>query len=92
MYSIRFTNQFKKDFKVIQKGGYDIERLKKVIDLLAKGDVLPKLYKDHAFVCDWHGYRDLHIRPDWILIYRIVTDSKTVELVRTGSHSDLFDK
>ncbi|WP_348642579.1 type II toxin-antitoxin system YafQ family toxin [Mesorhizobium sp. B2-5-9] len=39
---------------------------------------------------DWKGFRDAHIEPDWLLIYRVVDDE--LQLARTGSHSDLFNE
>jgi hypothetical protein len=40
--------------------------------------------------CDWNGFRDLHIEPDWLLLYRIEGDE--LQLAGTGTHSDLFDE
>jgi mRNA interferase YafQ len=51
---------------------------------------LPASYKDHPLKGDWQGYRDAHIEPDWLLIYRVVRDD--IYLARTGSHADLFDE
>ena len=92
MRNVRFTHQFKKDYKTVCKRGYDIASFKQAIKLLCDGEELPSSYKDHPLSCNWQGYRDLHIHRDWILIYRIIEDSNTVELVRTGTHSDLFNK
>lgn len=88
MLSPIFENRFNKDIKQLQKRGKNMEKLKTVIDTLLKNQQLDPKYKDHALTGNWNGYRDCHIEPDWILIYKI---SKThLFLVRTGSHSDLF--
>jgi len=79
-----FENRFKKDIKRLQKRGKDMTKLKNVIDkLLQKQELEPK-YKDHALMGNWNGYRDCHLEPDWLLIYKI-TDTHLF-LVRSGSH------
>ena len=92
MRNVRYTAQFKKDYKLAVKRGYNPKELEKVIDLLKTGEPLPRIYKDHSLSAEWRNYRDCHIRPDWILIYRIIEDSLILELTRTGTHSDLFKK
>ncbi len=83
-----FENTFKKDIKRLQKRDKDMKKLKIVIEkLLEKQDLEPK-YKDHALIGNWNGYRDCHIEPDWLLIYR--TSETNLFLARSGSHSDLF--
>jgi len=59
------------------------------IDILITSKTLPPKYHDHQLSGRWIGHRDCHIEPDWILIYRLISDSLYLE--RTGSHSDLFD-
>lgn len=83
-----FENTFKKDIKRLQKRGKDIDKLKDVIDKLLDQQELSVKYKDHALIGNWKGYRDCHIEPDWLLIYKITETN--LFLVRTGSHSDLF--
>ena len=63
-------------------------KLREVVLLLVEGGPLPPRYKDHALAGDWNHYRDCHIEPDWLLIYKI--DGDDLYLVRTGRHSDLF--
>ena len=89
-YNIEMSTRFKKDYKTIQKRGYDMSLLKKVIDILADGKELPKKYHDHSLSGNYSGYRECHIQPDWLLIYRIEKDLLFLGLTRTGSHSDLF--
>jgi len=90
MYKIVVSKQFEKDFKLAKKRGLDLTRLETVVNLLASGKVLPKRYRDHALGGNYRDFRECHIRPDWLLIYRIEKDELMLFLFRTGSHSDLF--
>lgn len=82
------SNKFKKDVARLQSRGKNMEKLKAALLLLIDQKPLPERYKDHALQGDLKGTRDLHIEPDWVLLYRI--SGSDLELVRTGSHSDLF--
>lgn len=84
-----YSSQFQRDVKRLQKRGKDIEKLKKLIELLLAGVALPPQYKDHPLKHTWAGYKDAHIEPDWVLIY-LVTE-KRVHLERTGTHEELFE-
>jgi mRNA interferase YafQ len=84
------TRKFLKDAKLADRRGLDIGKLEAVIALLATEAELPTRMRDHALSGDWQGYRDCHIEPDWLLIYKV--EASTVHLVRTGTHSDLFAK
>ena len=79
---------FKKDIKKQQKRGKSLDKLKALIELLVSGSNLPVSYRDHSLSGNWAGWRDCHIEPDWILIYKLTEDS--LVLGRTGTHSDLF--
>ena len=89
-YRVQWTSQFKKDYKAAMKRKLDISKLDLVIKLLAKGEELPAKYRDHALTGDWIGFRECHIRPDWLLIYYYLDDQLVLTLSRTGSHSELF--
>ena len=91
-YSIERTAQFKRDFKLAEKQGLDMTELAKVIMILANGDRLPDKYRDHELQGNYKGYRECHIEPDWLLIYKISSNILVLSLVRTGSHSRLFGK
>ena len=67
MLTIRYETTFKKDFKRIVKRGYDIHLLEETVEILAKGEELPKKYKDHALAGDYADCRECHITPDWLL-------------------------
>ena len=90
MYVIKPTTQFKKDLKLIQKRGYDIQAITDVIKKLAAGEALPEKNRDHALTGNYQGCRECHIAPDWLLIYEIVENELILYLTRTGTHSDLF--
>ena len=90
MRTLRYTAQFKKDFKRINKRGVDMKKLHVVIEKLVNEDELDAGYKDHSLQGKFADARDCHISPDWILIYAIV--GKELRLIRTGTHSDLFAK
>ena len=92
MLTISYHTSFKKDYKRIIKRGYKAERLEKVLDYLVNEIPLPQEYRDHDLTGDWKGYRECHIQPDWLLIYKIRNDSLVLTLTRTGTHSDLFNK
>jgi mRNA interferase YafQ len=85
---IVLTAQFRRDVKLAKKRGKDMAKLRTLIELLAEETVLPSVYKDHPLSGEWKDYRDSHIEPDWLLIYKI--ERNDLYLVRTGTHADLF--
>ena len=91
-YIVDSTSDFQKDYKRIVKQGKDLKKIKTVIDKLACGEKLDSKYKDHK-LSDSKKYkncRELHIEPDWLLVYRIIENKLILLLIDTGSHSDLF--
>lgn len=90
MLTIRYQTAFKKDYKRIKKRGYQTDLLKTVIEELAEGKTLDKKYKDHPLSGNWDGFRECHITPDWLLIYRTDNDELILFLTRTGTHADLL--
>ena len=91
-YTVKFTTQFKKDYKLAMKRGLKMNFLEDIIAKLSMGDVLPDKNKDHALTGNWIGFRECHIQPDWLLVYRMENDVLVLTLTRTGTHSDLFGK
>jgi mRNA interferase YafQ len=89
-YKIAYTTKFKKQRKLMITRGFDITELDMTIAMLASGSPLSEKFCDHALQGAHKGYRDCHIRPDWVLIYKIEEDVLTLLLCETGSHSDLF--
>ena len=89
-YEIKPSNQFKKDVKLAQKRGYDLDKLTTVIKKLANGETLEPKYRDHQLTGNFGNCRECHIQPDWLLIYEFENEQLILYLSRTGSHSDLF--
>lgn len=88
MLDIRYSSKFKRDFKTCSKRQYKMELLQQVIDILRIPDTLPLKNSDHNLSGNYTGYRECHIAPDWLLIYR--QDNNELLLYRTGTHADLF--
>ena len=84
------TTRFDKDSKRLRKRGKDIARLLSVVDALRNRRALESRHRDHALSGDLQGWRDCHIEPDWVLVYRIDETSDELILGRSGTHSDLF--
>jgi mRNA interferase YafQ len=89
-YTVKTTNKFRKDYKLMEKRNLNMSLLDEIITKLAQGIVLPASNRDHVLIGNYVGHRGCHIQPDWILIYRIDGDVLVLLLTRTGSHSDLF--
>lgn len=90
MLQISFTGQFKKDYKLCKKRGYNMELLQSVIDILAIPEALPEKNKDHDLTGNYANKRECHILPDWLLVYHV--EGCELVLYRMGTHSDLFKK
>ncbi|WP_413154766.1 type II toxin-antitoxin system YafQ family toxin [Bartonella sp. cb54] len=88
MRSVSYSKKFKKDVKREKKRGKDIRKLLAVIKLLVEKQQLPVILNDHPLQGNWKPRRDIHIEPDWLLIY--IVDDEHVHFERTGTHSDLF--
>ena len=91
-YTVKFTTQFKKDYKTAVKRGYEMELLDEIISKLANGETLDEKHRDHNLTGNWSGFRECHILPDWLLIYKVDHGVLVLTLTRTGTHSDLFEK
>ena len=89
-YDIQRTSQFKKDYKLAKKRGLELDKLKKVISILADGKELPAEYLNHHLTGNYKGCMECHIEPDWLLVYKIEGELLILSLQRTGTHSDLF--
>ena len=90
MLSIETSHIYKKGYKRAIKRGLSIEKLNEVVLKLANQEVLPEKYKDHSLSGKYVGYRECHIQPDWLLIYRIDNGHWVLYLLDTGTHSDIF--
>lgn len=92
VYQVQWTKQYKKDVKLAKKRNYKMDELYSVVEKLANDEILEERYHDHSLEGNWAGHRELHIRPDWLLIYQKKDNLLILELSRTGTHSDLFGK
>ena len=91
MLKIGFRKQFRKDYKrVLKQPGHTPELLQEVLDYLVQEQPLPEKYRDHALSGNYADFRECHILPDWLLIYKVEEDILILTLTRTGSHSELF--
>jgi len=88
MLKTRIHNTFKRDVRRIEKRGKDMAELRTLMSLLMNEKPLPSLYEDHPLKGTWSGFRDVHIEPDWLLIYRIKDNE--LQFARTGTHADVF--
>jgi len=83
-----YTTQFRRDLRKAEQRNRDMQKIKDAMLLLLNEEPLPPQYRDHALKGVWKHYRDLHLEPDWLLIYKI--DGNECLFARTGSHADIF--
>jgi len=82
--------RFEKDIKRLKKRQKDFSKLEEVLRLLVSGETLVDKYRNHPLVGNWRPCWELHLEPDWLLIYSLDVEKGRLFLYRTGSHSDLF--
>ena len=90
MLNPEYSAQFKRDYKKAKSRGKSISALTTVMDILLNEMPIPANYRDHQLIGKWKGFRELHIEPDWLLVYRIADG--TVYFTRTGTHMDILGK
>ena len=90
--TLRVASRYKKDQKKREKTltKKQKEKLKIAIIMLLESSQLPEIYKDHQLTGEWDSFRECHISPDLLLIYKIIKQTKELLIVRLGSHSELF--
>ena len=91
MWSLAYTKQFKKDYKLCQKRLLPSAEIEGIMRKLIQGIPLPERHRDHLLKGEYNGFGECHIRPDWLLIYSKDYPTKVLTFVRTGTHGDLFD-
>lgn len=93
MRTIEWSSAFKRDYKrakATPRHSRNVDTLlENVLELLASDMTLPPSNRDHALSGDWAGYRECHVKPDLLLIYR-KADRELLRLARLGSHCELF--
>jgi mRNA interferase YafQ len=82
------SSRFKRDIKRLQKQGKKLADLRTIIHALVEKQPLHPKLRDHKLMGDWEDYRDCHVGPDWLLIYKV--KARQLYLARTGSHSEIF--
>jgi mRNA interferase YafQ len=90
MLTPAYTRQFQRDLKRVRRGGHDLSILKAAMANLVAGEQLSPNFKDHKPLGAWQGRRECHLRPDWLLIYKLDPDNHLIVFERTGSQPDLF--
>jgi len=90
IYTVKWSSRFKREYKACKKRGLNMALLHTVVETLASGETLPEKNRDHALKGDHTGLRECHIQPDWLLVYYHNNDTLVLNLMQTGSHSDLF--
>lgn len=89
MFVLKMTSQFKKDLKKIKNNPHKIQNLKQVLLNLEENGVVPSEYYPHKLTGNYSGYMECHVENDMLLIW-IDADENIINLVRLGSHSELF--
>jgi len=90
MLKVEYTTQFKRDLKLANKRKKNMGALQKIMKKIETEETLSPRFRDHPLTGNWITHRELHVEPDWLLIYKLILDEKVVIFVRTGTHADLF--
>jgi mRNA interferase YafQ len=84
------STRFKKNYQLMSRRGYNMSLVDEIIETLLEQKALPPSKRDHALGGNWEGFRECHVLPDWLLIYKVDKQELLLYLERTGTHSDLF--
>jgi len=79
-YTVRYTSQFKKDYKKAKKRHYEVDKLQEILSYIANGIPLPEQYKDHALEGNWINHRECHIQNDWLFKLRYLVNTKFLQV------------
>ncbi|MDD2565981.1 MAG: type II toxin-antitoxin system YafQ family toxin [Candidatus Gracilibacteria bacterium] len=90
LYILKLSSRFKSDYKRFKNNKRFIKEFEKVIDLLENGKKLEKKYHDHNLEGKLSNLRECHIFPDILLIYKLSDKELILQLLRVGSHSEIF--
>jgi mRNA interferase YafQ len=90
MFQLVYTNRFKKDVKLLQKRGFNMDLLKIAISALEENGDLPAQYQPHKLSGSYTGFREAHLKSDLLLVWKVFPEKNEVWLTRTGTHADLF--
>lgn len=90
MLKVEYTTQFKRDLKLAKKRKKNMTELQQIMKKIGREETLNPRFKDHPLTSNWKNHRELHVEPDWLLIYKLIPEENVVIFVRTGTHSDLI--
>ena len=90
MFKLIYTNRFSKDIKLLQRRGCKMELLKGAIIELEKTGTLPIKNQPHKLSGNYNDIWEAHLKPDWLILWKVNPGSNEVWLIRSGTHSDLF--
>lgn len=90
MLNPSYSTQFRRDYKLCQRRGYDMQSLAAVMFDLENEVPLQSKHREHPLQGEYKGYTECHVAPDWLLIYHIDQEAEELYFARTGTHSDLF--
>ena len=78
MLQVEYTSKFKRDLKLAKRRNKNMLSLQNIIKKIVEQKPIEYKFKDHSLTGNWVGYRELHIEPDWLLIYKLIPNEKTV--------------
>ena len=87
-YQIKLANRVKKRFEKLNIKEQDI--FEYVVNKLANDETLEAKYKDHALKGNYKDFRECHIKPDLLLVYRKIDDILELYLANLGNHNSVF--
>ncbi|PWB00262.1 type II toxin-antitoxin system YafQ family toxin [Duncaniella muris] len=89
MKKLKASSQYKKDYKRFRNNSKKVMELKEILNRLANEEPIPEKHNPHMLTGDYKGYMECHIESDFLLIW-FDPDTDQIDLVRLGSHSELF--
>ena len=91
MHTLYLSAKFKKDYKKLKRNAdFKREELEKVLNVLASGNALEYKYQNHKLTGDFADCYECHVQPDVLLVYTTNKEKLRIELIRLGSHAELF--
>ena len=91
MYKVANTRRYEKDLKRISSNPILVQEINDIVRLLSENDIpLPPKYRDHQLKGRFVEFRECHVRPNWLLVYKKTKENLVLALIRTGTHAELF--
>ncbi|MDD5197239.1 MAG: type II toxin-antitoxin system YafQ family toxin [Candidatus Gracilibacteria bacterium] len=90
LYTLKLSSRFKSDYKKLKNNKRFIQEFERVIGLLENGERLEKKYRDHNLEGKLSNLRECHVFPDILLVYKLLDKELILQLLRVGSHSEIF--